>query len=155
MAIQPISKFRDGLTLSEYRVKRREKRKSKEKSIKTQLRIRDGIGCRWTGCDYWHDTVVEGAHLIDKGAGGDPQQLRTKIELMMRLCLVHHRGPMSLHSGHREIEFLTERKANGPCKFLTRKTLDDQWTIDGIENEFDVAKRVNLAAEEIEDDDDE
>lgn len=148
MAIQPISKFGpDGETLAEYRIRRRNGRKSKELSTKTQLRIRDGIGCRWPGCEYWkHGVIVEGAHLIDKGMGGDPKQFRTQLELMMRLCKIHHQGSASLHSGHREIEFLTERKANGPCAFKTRKTHLDPWVTDGIENEWDFKQRENLAA---------
>lgn len=154
MAIQPISKFGpSGESLAEYRIRRRNGRKSREQSTKTQLRVRDGIGCRWPGCEFWkHGVVVEGAHLIDKGMGGDPKQLRTQVELMIRLCKVHHQGPQSIHSGHREIEFLTARKADGPCKFKSRKSLDDRWTVDGIENDWDVSSRKNLAAADSEDD---
>ena len=141
-------------TLEQYRIRRRNSRKSKELSTKTQLRIRDGVGCRWPGCEYWKQgVIVEGAHLVDKGMGGDPKQLRTKIELMMRLCKVHHQGPHSLHSGHRQILFMTPRQANGPCMFETRKTLDDIWVTDGIEDEYELSKRFNPAAAEQEDED--
>lgn len=148
-----LSKFFQGESLAEYRIRRRNGRKSKELTTKTQLRIRDGVGCRWPGCEYWkHGVVVEGAHLVDKGMGGDPKQLRTQLELMMRLCKVHHQGPCSLHSGHREIQFLTERFANGPCTFKTRKTLDDVWVTDGVEDEFALSTRFNPAAAEQDDD---
>lgn len=147
MAIQPISKFGPtGESLAEYRIRRRNGRKSKELSTKTQLRVRDGIGCRWPGCEYWkHGVIVEGAHLIDKGMGGDPKQLRTQVELMIRLCKIHHQGPCSLHSGHRRIDFLTDRKADGPCAFYTQ-TPAGVWVPDGIENDWDFERRHNPAA---------
>lgn len=151
--VQPISKFQNGETLAEYRIRRKNSRKSKELTTKTQLRIRDGVGCRWPGCPYWKQgAAVHGAHLVDKGMGGDPKQIRTQIDLMMRLCEPHHTGPKGLHSALREIEFLTERRANGPCRFKSRKTVDDPWVIDGIEDEYELAKRFNPAAEEAEDD---
>lgn len=154
MAIQPISKYGpNNESLEEYRIRRRNGRKSKELTTKTKLRVRDGVGCRWPGCEYWKQgVIVEGAHLVDKGAGGDPKQLRTQVDLMMRLCKIHHQGPMSLHSGHREIVFLTDRNANGPCTFKTRKTLDDIWIVDGVEDEYELSRRFNPAAEESEDD---
>jgi len=150
MAIEPISKFgtHNGQTesLAEYRIRRRNGRKSKELSTKTQLRVRDGIGCRWPGCEYWkHGVIVEGVHLVDKGMGGDPKQLRTQLDLMIRLCKIHHQGPVSIHSGHRVVEFLTERKTNGPCTFKTRKA-DGVWITDGIENEWDFRSHRNEAA---------
>lgn len=156
MAIQPISKYGthngEPESYDQYRIRRRNGRKSKELSTKTQLRVRDGLGCRWPGCEYWkRGVIVEGAHLVDKGMGGDPKQIRTKVELMMRLCKEHHQGPHSLHSGHREIEFLTERKADGPCTFKTRETLDDRWVVDGIENEWDFRSHRNEAAADAED----
>ncbi len=154
MATASNSKFGEsGESLAEYRIRRRNGRKSKELSTKTQLRVRDGIGCRWPGCEYWkHGVIVEGAHLVDKGMGGDPKQIRTKVDLMMRLCKEHHQGPRSLHSAHREIVFLTDRKANGPCEFRTRKTLNDPWVPDGIENDWDVRSHRNEAAADSEDD---
>jgi len=155
MATASNSKFGEsGESLAEYRIRRRNGRKTKELGTKTQLRVRDGIGCRWPGCEYWkHGVIVEGAHLFDKGMGGDPKQIRTKVELMMRLCKVHHQGPQSIHSGHREIEFLTERKADGPCAFKSRKSLFDRFTTDGIENDWDVRSHRNeAAADEGEDD---
>lgn len=106
-----IEKFKDGETLQDYRIKRRNERRNDERSVKTAIRVRDGIGCRWPGCEYWKRGYrVEGAHLDAKGIGGDPKLIRTTTGNLMRVCVKHHQGPFSLHSGDLRVVFLTERR---------------------------------------------
>lgn len=153
MAIEPISKYgsHNGQpeTLEEYRLRRRNARKNAVVSVKRELRVRDGIGCRWPGCEFWKQGFrVEGVHLEDMGMGGDKALDRSQRHKMIRLCIKHHQGPFSIHSKHREVVPLTSRGTDGPCEFRTRKTLDDRWIQDGIENEWDFRNRRNEAAAE-------
>lgn len=145
-----ISKFLDGETLQDYRKRRRDARRSGEQSVKTTLRVRDGIGCRWPDCQFWRQGYrVEGAHIDAKGMGGDKRLLRTTLDQMMRLCIRHHQGPRSLHSGDLRIVYLTERRTNGPCAFYYRdpKAVSG-WEVAGIEDDFTFKQRENLAAED-------
>jgi hypothetical protein len=149
------SKFKDGETLAEYRERRRNARRTGESNAKKDLRVRDGIGCRWTGCEYWKRGYrVDAAHVEAKGAGGDKQLIRSVLENLIRICVIHHTGPCSLHSGDLRIEFLTERKANGPCAFWRRDPkAKDGWSLDGSEDEFDFSRRRNESAAEDTDED--
>lgn len=149
-----IDKFLNGETLQDYRKRRRDARRTGEQSVKTTLRVRDGIGCRWPDCQFWKRGYrVDGSHLTDKGMGGDPKLLRTVLDEMMRLCVRHHQGPWSLHSGDLKVVYLTERKANGPCAFYYRDPkAEDGWAVAGIEDDFTFKQRENLAAEEGDDD---
>lgn len=151
-----LSKFRDGETVQDYRRKQKTTRKTKVLGVKTQLRIRDGQGCRWPGCEFWKlGYRVEGIHLDDMGMGGDKKLLRTQRHRMLRLCIRHHQGPLSVHSKHLDVVPVIEaRGTDGPCTFLMRKTLDHPWETVGIEDEFTLAKLLNPAAEEQADDDD-
>ena len=147
-----LSKFQGGKCLAEHRHDRRVRRRSKEQQVKTDLRVRDGLGCRWPGCELWKQGFrVEGVHLRDKGMGGDPKLLRTQRDLMIRLCFQHHQGPVSIHSGHLDIQFLTDRNTDGPCSFLMRQSVDAIWVVVGVEDEFTFSVRRNPAAEESDD----
>jgi hypothetical protein len=150
-----IEKYKDGETLAEYRERKRSARRTGEAAVKKDLRVRDGIGCRWSGCDLWRRGFrIDAAHLDAKGIGGDKLLIRTVLENMMRICAPHHVGPVSLHSGDLRIEFLTERKANGPCAFWRRDPkAKDGWSLDGAEDEFTFMARRNEAATDSEDDD--
>ncbi|NBR87831.1 MAG: hypothetical protein EBT61_20410 [Verrucomicrobia bacterium] len=92
-----IEKFKDGETLAEYRERRRNARRIGIQNVKTELRVRDGIGCRWPGCEFWkRGYAVHGVHLEDMGMGGDPKLIRTQRSSMIRLCIKHHGpGPFS------------------------------------------------------------
>lgn len=111
----------------------RAKIRAHERQEKEKARRRDGPHCRYPACD----AVKRGfarhiAHLEDKGMGGDKQQLRTQAELLISLCVLHHEGTCSLHSGDIRIEpVFPEQGTNGPCTFWR---LDEQkgWTVDGI-----------------------
>jgi hypothetical protein len=86
--------------------------KSSEQAEKTKVRIRDGAAyCRLVPrCRFdQHET----AHIFSKKMGGDHGK-RSIAALMLRSCWYHHRGPWSLHSSDLRVEFLTERKADGP-----------------------------------------
>ena len=145
-----IEKFKDGETVQDYRRQRRLERRTAELQVKRDLRVRDGIGCRWPGCAFWkHGYRVEGAHLSDKGMGGDPTLLRTTLDQMMRLCVRHHQGPWSLHSGDIRVVYLTERKANGPCQFEEHDPKAPYgWRVVGVEDDFTFRSRHNPAAED-------
>jgi hypothetical protein len=150
MAHQTISKYQGGMSLDEYREKRRTTRRSHEDKIKAELRARDGKGCRWPGCEFWKKGVrVEGVHLVDKGMGGDPLGIRTQRALMIRLCHRHHQGSTSIHSGDLDIVFLTSKGTDGPVQFLRRNLkAKSGWAIEGVENDFDVAQRSKRARDE-------
>jgi hypothetical protein len=104
-------------------MKRQRKADNREDANKTKVRRRDGH-CRWPHLDplqreLCQRTRTEVAHLTHKGIGGDPQTIRSKPELMIRVCC--HQGPGSLHSGDRKVGYLTPEKANGPLVFYERR----------------------------------
>lgn len=105
------------------RIKKHRAADSREDREKTKVRKRDGH-CRWPHLDpdqreLCRRTRTEVAHLTHKGMGGDPQTIRSKAPLMIRVCC--HQGPGSLHSGDRKVQFLTKEKADGPLAFLERR----------------------------------
>ena len=113
-----IAKFKDGETVQDYRYRRKQERKNGELAVKRELRTRDGIGCRWPGCDLWKQGHrVEAAHLNAKGMGGDKRLLRTTLDQLIRVCHAHHQGIVSLHSGDLKIVPHTSQGTNGPCDF--------------------------------------
>jgi hypothetical protein len=102
---------------------------AKEDREKAKVRSRDGH-CRWPHPnpdlrELCARTRTEVAHLTHKGMGGDPQTIRSKAALMVRVCC--HQGPGSLHSGDRKVVFLSPEKANGPCAFLERIGKTAKW----------------------------
>lgn len=149
MAIEPISKYQGGKSLAEHRIDRRNARRSSEDKVKAELRERDGRGCRWPGCTFDRKVRVEGVHLVDKGMGGDPLGIRTQRQLMIRLCVIHHQGSTSIHSGDLDIVFLTDRGTDGPVQFMRRDLkAKGGWAIEGVENDFDVQKRARIARDQ-------
>lgn len=89
-----------------------------ERVEKDKVRKRDRRRCRWPFCE--HKALkprLEVAHLNDKGMGGDHGE-RTTADQMILLCLLHHQGPRSLHSGNLEIRPQTNDGTNGPCLFV-------------------------------------
>ena len=105
------------------RIRRKKKADSREDKEKTIVRKRDGH-CRWPHLNPDHAelcrrTRTEVAHLTHKGMGGDPQTLRSRAPLMIRVCC--HQGPGSLHSGDRKVAYLTKKKADGPLAFFERR----------------------------------
>lgn len=105
------------------RIVRKRKADNREDREKTKVRKRDGH-CRWPHADPDHRelcrrTRTEVAHINHKGMGGDPQTIRSRAPLMIRVCC--HQGPGSLHSGDRRVQFLSPEKADGPLAFLERR----------------------------------
>lgn len=94
-----------------------------EAKAKRVVRARDRV-CRWPGCDcgklYGQWSALECAHLDDKGAGGDPQLIRSVPDRMILVCRWNHTGPFGLHSGRARIEALTPTGTSGPCAFYRR-----------------------------------
>lgn len=108
------------------RVAKRLQVRAHELREKAAVRARDGNVCRWPGCG--ERTRLECAHLRAKSLGGSNTR-----DNMVRLCEVHHRGAVSLHSGDLRIEPLTERGADGALMFMRR---DEQrgWCVCGAED---------------------
>jgi len=149
MAHQTISKYQGGKSLAEHRIERRNARRLHEDKVKAELRARDGRGYRWPGCEFDKKVRVEGVHLVDKGMGGDPLGIRTQRQLMIRLCLIHHQGSTSIHSGDLDIVFLTSKGTDGPVQFLRKNPkAKNGWEIEGVENDFDVRKLAQKARDE-------
>jgi hypothetical protein len=102
-----------------------------EDKAKQTVRKRDGGQCRWPGCkergERWR---LEVAHLNDKGMGGDHGNRSTPDQLML-LCLPHHQGARSVHSGDLRIEPLTLRGTDGPCRFMEQS--EAGWIVAGME----------------------
>jgi hypothetical protein len=149
-------KFKDGETLAEYREKRRSRRSSAKLSVKVELKVRDGIGCRWPGCEFWRKGyIVDGAHVMQAaGSGGDPRMVRSQRHHQMRICRQHHRGPVSLHSGDLRVIPLTDKGTDGPCEFQARNPkAENGWEVVGGEDDFTFARRRNESAAEDSDED--
>lgn len=150
-----IEKFKDGETLADYRIKRRNGRRSALQAIKTELRVRDGIGCRWPGCEFWKQGYrVDAAHVIQHaGHGGDPSLIRSQRHQLARICVRHHQGPFSLHSGDLKVVPLTDRGTDGPCEFHVRNDAAEHgWEVVGGEDDFTFARRRNESASDEDDD---
>lgn len=141
-------KFKNGETLADYRIARRNARRAAVQSVKTDLRVRDGIGCRWPGCEFWKQGYrVDGAHLEDMGMGGDKALIRSQRHLMIRLCVRHHQGPWSIHSKDLRVVPLTDKGTDGPCQFEMRDhKAPDGWRVVGVEDDFTFRNRRNDAA---------
>lgn len=150
------SKFRNDETLEDYRHRVKSDRKQALKARKTELRKRDGIGCRWPGCVFWkHGYRVEAVHLVDMGMGGDKQLIRSDLSTMIRLCIRHHQEAKgSIHSKHIRVVPLTQAGTNGPCQFEEQDFKSPNgWKVVGVENDWDFRNRRNESATD--DDDDE
>lgn len=94
----------------------RQSRVTAERTQKQIAKARDGHRCRWPHCAY-RDVRLESAHLYNKAMGGD-HGLRSRADQLITLCLLHHQGPRSLHSGDLRIEPQTAREADGPVAFF-------------------------------------
>ncbi|NDB75222.1 MAG: hypothetical protein EB141_06190 [Verrucomicrobia bacterium] len=150
-----IEKFKDGETLAEYRERRRNARRIGIQNVKTELRVRDGIGCRWPGCEFWkRGYAVHGVHLEDMGMGGDPKLIRTQRSSMIRLCIKHHGpGPYTIHSKDLRVVPLTPKGTDGPCEFQVRNPKAEHgWETIGGEDDFTFARRRNESAEDTDED---
>lgn len=142
-------------TLEDYRIRRRNERRNGVRTVKTELRVRDGVGCRWPGCEFWKQGyAVHGAHLDDMGMGGDKQLLRSQRHTMIRFCVKHHGpGPWSIHSKDLRVVCLTEKGTDGPCQFEERDPKSPNgWRVVGAEDDFTFHARRNEAADEQDDD---
>jgi hypothetical protein len=111
--------FAHGISQQEQRIMNRKALSAHEKKEKAAVRLRDGRGCRWPHCRHWKDgVIVDAAHLEHAGMGGDPKAKRMRRDNLIRLCRIHHRGPVSLDSGSLRIEPLTVYGTEGPVKFM-------------------------------------
>lgn len=143
-----IEKFKDGETLADYRIKRRNARKAAKMDVQKQLRIRDGLGCSWPGCELWKRGYrVEAANIDHAGMGGDPSLSRMVTSNLIRICYPHHQGVCSLHSGDLKIVPLTSKGTDGPCEFFRRDPkAPNGWAMEGGEDDYTFKRRENLSA---------
>lgn len=105
------------------RIRKQAKADTREDAEKAKVRKRDGH-CRWPHLtpeqrELCRRTRTEVAHLTHKGMGGDPLTIRSRQELMIRVCC--HQGPGSLHAGDRRVAYLSPKKADGPLAFSERR----------------------------------
>jgi hypothetical protein len=109
-------------------IERRQKRAqtvADEKAVKAAVTARDGVRvCRLDpACEFVRKNIrIEGVHLDSKGMAGDHGE-RTRVELMLRGCHIHHQGARSIHSGDLRVKYLTPAKANAPIA-LERKVIE-------------------------------
>ena len=81
--------------------RRSAKRRALEMLYKTKAKVRDYFRCRFPGCTVQGREYVEAAHIQSAGMGGNPDGSRGwKAECYVTLCANHHRGTVSIHSGH-------------------------------------------------------
>ncbi len=140
-----IEKFKDGETVQDYRYRRKQKRKAAVLDVKRTLIERDGHGCRWPGCEFpKRGYRVDAAHVTHAaGIGGDPRLLRTTRDSLMRICVAHHTGPVSLHSGDLRVIPLSEHGTDGHCQFEWRNyKAKGGWEVVGIEDPFTYTPKV-------------
>lgn len=96
------------------KLEKRKAVKSAEDAEKRKVRLRDKT-CRWPHCKP--ETRLEVAHVVSKGMGGDKGGNRSAAHQLILLCFLCHQGPISLHSGDRKVEPLTEAGTDGACIF--------------------------------------
>lgn len=105
---------------------RRRLLETRERAAKDAAKERDGYACR--RCDTRHYgfsmengaqvCLLEAAHLIDKGMGGDGGKFSCERRHYVTLCRDCHQGPRSLHSGHVRVVFNETLMGDGPCEFF-------------------------------------
>lgn len=136
MAIQPISKYVDGMTWREAKHARRTARELDERQAKAEAKADDGGKCRWPHCECRRRRLpVELAHVESKGMGGTPDGRRNDPRNLITLDIEAHRtGRKSLHSGDRRIVPLTEDGTRGPCEFWETDEAG-QWFLVAVERE--------------------
>jgi hypothetical protein len=141
---RPVGPLWKGPTAKQLREARQRDTRTAERRNKDTVRDRDGARfCRLYAydCQHQNDTWFTTAHLDDKKMGGD-HGLRSTPDLMLRACFHHHQGGFSLHSKHIRVEFLTDRKANGPIRVWAREdTNTEDWFLVHEEGEEDVRPR--------------
>lgn len=94
---------------------RREKRASKEKDKKGEVRKRDKY-CRFPlcGCKRF-GLALHVSHLIHKGPGGNPKGDRSEPEIMVYVCSARHRENIfAIDQKTIRWRALTPKGANGP-----------------------------------------
>jgi hypothetical protein len=87
-----------------------------EDEVIRAAKVRDGFKCRWPEAHKCRG-FLEGAHILDKGMGGD-HGLRTTRDNIISLCAwIHRRGPQSIHGKQLKVVPETPNGADGPVSF--------------------------------------
>lgn len=95
--------------------KRRADRKAEEDKAMRDAKARDRHVCRFPACEYMPKKPrIDAAHSIHRGMGGNPDGDRTKRELLIAFCFIHHR---QWDLGEFDVEPLTDRIFDGPVAF--------------------------------------
>lgn len=88
---------------------------------KAESKLRDGYRCRWPWCPGNY-SIVHSCHLKHKGMNGDVLSIRSQRDNFITQCPTDHY--IFDDVGGREIEPLTDKGTDGPCRFVQR----DKWT---------------------------
>lgn len=101
--------------------------KTHERLDKRQSRQRDGYRCRFPLCGCRRLGLrLESAHLVHKGAGGDPSGDRSRSKGLITLCVQRHQdGAVSWHHGTLRARSLTALGADGPLGWLVDMSIID------------------------------
>jgi hypothetical protein len=99
-----------------FRRERRARKRSltaNEKAIMAEAVALDGGRCRYPRCPH-RSLVVVACHVIHRGMGGNPQGDRTRVDLLISFCVIHHR---LYDEGKLDFDQKTAAGTRGPCVF--------------------------------------
>lgn len=119
--------------------KRRAERKAFEDAVIAEAKARDGHRCRVPWCEHMGKKPrLEGAHFIQhRGMGGDPSGGRTRRDLILTTCFIHHAEIDKART--LRVEPQTAQNADGPCDYL-RENERGEWEIFGSERLIGVSE---------------
>ena len=111
------------------RDERREKRAERidyERGNKRLAKARDGHRCRWPQ-KHTCEGPIESSHVFEhKKMGGDPAMDRSETRGLMTFCRgIHRTFEASIDGKDLRVEPLTDKGADGPCRFLARVPYHD------------------------------
>lgn len=109
---------------------------AEQKEMQAALR-RDERRCRRVRCPYMrHKPVVDPAHMVHRGMGGDPKGTRTTRATVISLCRVHH----GLYDTDKLRIFpLTPEDFDGPCDYHEQDPETGEWRHIGTESRVGVS----------------
>lgn len=118
MAHQTFFKDPRGTALLHSRARRAERTAHEQREMQAALK-RDGRVCRWPACEYrTKDLPIDPCHVFQhRGMGGDPSGDRTRQDLIMAACRMHHG---LIDNGTCEVHALTDKGTDGPVMFFKK-----------------------------------
>lgn len=101
---------------------------------------RDGHQCRYPACEYKPlDLPIDACHSKHRGMGGNPSGDRTKRELLISFCRVHH-GEWDDHKW--DVEPQTPQLLDGPVDFTALNPETGKWEVFASETVIGVSVAV-------------